>query len=218
MASPAARTGAVHAQQPTFNVALRSGSRYPRIAVSLDEEFPRVYATSERPRAGRRYFGPYGGEGAAALVELLARLYPFRSCDGTAPGRASGSPCLDFFMHRCEAPCVGYVSAGAYRRHIDTVLAVLGGEWESPTHELEVRMRAAAARGHFEAAARWRDAFLRLQRLCGYDSSATLRTRTVHALALTTDDAGSAQVQLLRVREGVLAGREHFRSSTVPPR
>jgi excinuclease ABC subunit C len=197
-------------QQPRYNIALRFGRRYPRIAVSMDETFPRVYVSAERPLRGRRYFGPYEGTRAHELVSTLTHLYRLRSCEGRAPGRASGSPGLDFHIRRCDAPCVGFVSADAYAQTVAQVLSVLSGDWQSATTELELRMRAAATSRHFEDAARWRDDFLRLQRLCGRDAtSAQLRVRACDAFAFARDGEHT-HVQLLRIREHALAGRDSF--------
>ena len=77
---------------------------------------PRVYFTRERHRPGRAYFGPYSNaKRVRATLEVLAKVFMFRSCTGPEPGRRSGSPCLDYYIKRCEAPCVGYVSKEEYR-------------------------------------------------------------------------------------------------------
>ncbi len=100
--------------RPRFNIRLRDDKSYPFIAISLDEDYPRVYFTRERHRAGRAYFGPYSNaKRVRATLEVLAKVFMFRSCTGPEPGRRSGSPCLDYYIKRCEAPCVGYVSQGA---------------------------------------------------------------------------------------------------------
>src|SRR3712207_9298233 len=78
--------------------------------------------------------------------------YPplFRSCDGAEPGRASGSPCLDYFIKRCGAPCVGYQSKEEYRRSIDAVVGFLSGRYRQIERELEHDMQEAAAAQEFE--------------------------------------------------------------------
>jgi excinuclease ABC subunit C len=132
--------------RPRFNIRLRDDKSYPFIAISLDEDFPRVYFTRERHRANRAYFGPYSNaKRVRATLEVLAKVFMFRSCTGPEPGRRSGSPCLDYYIKRCEAPCVGYVSEEEYRKSIDGVIDFLSGRFSAIERDLETRMRAAAA-------------------------------------------------------------------------
>src|SRR5919198_202158 len=124
--------------RPRFNIRLRDDKSYPYIAISLDEEFPRVYFTRERHRRGRAYFGPFSNaKRVRETLDLLGKVFQYRTCDGPEPGRASGSPCLDYFIKRCQAPCVGYVS----------------GRYRQIERDLEQEMRAAAAEQEFEHAA-----------------------------------------------------------------
>src|ERR671918_46271 len=110
--------------RPRFNIRLRDDKSYPFIAISLDEEFPRVYFTRERHRRERVYFGPYSSaKRVRGTLDLLGKIFQFRSCEGAEPGRRSGSPCLDYHIKRCAAPCVGYVDKEGYREGIDGVVA-----------------------------------------------------------------------------------------------
>ena len=94
--------------RPRFNVLMRDDKTYPFIAISLDEDYPRVYFTREKHKRGRKYFGPYSdARRARNLIELLGKIFQYRTCEGPEPGRQSGNPCLDFFIKRCQAPCVG---------------------------------------------------------------------------------------------------------------
>ena len=102
--------------RPPFNIRLRDDKSYPYIGISLDEEFPRVYFTRERHRPGRVYFGPFSSaKRVRETLDLLGKLFPYRTCEGPEPGRASGNPCLDYYIKRCQAPCVGYISREDYR-------------------------------------------------------------------------------------------------------
>src|SRR5438128_6142099 len=109
--------------KPRFNIRLRDDKSYPYIAISLDEDFPRVYFTREKHRRDRAYFGPYSNaKRVRETLDLLGKVFQHRSCDGAEPGRASGSPCLDYFIKRCGAPCVGYVSKEEYRKSVDSIV------------------------------------------------------------------------------------------------
>ncbi|TMK24354.1 MAG: excinuclease ABC subunit UvrC, partial [Actinobacteria bacterium] len=139
--------------RPRFNIRLRDDKSYPFIAISFDEDYPRVYFTRERHRPGRAYFGPYSNaKRVRATLEVLAKVFMFRSCTGPEPGRRSGSPCLDYYIKRCGAPCVGYVDRDEYRRSIDGVVDFLSGRFSAIERDLETRMQAAAAAEEFEQA------------------------------------------------------------------
>jgi excinuclease ABC subunit C len=144
--------------KPRFNVRLRDDKSYPYIAISLDEEFPRVYFTRERHRRDRAYFGPYSNaKRVRETLDLLGKVFMFRTCDGPEPGRRSGSPCLDYYIKRCEAPCVGYVSKEEYRAGIDGVIDFLSGRYRSIERTLKDAMQAASDEQRFEDAARERN-------------------------------------------------------------
>src|SRR5690349_911075 len=118
--------------KPRFNIRLRDDKSYPYIGISLDEDFPRVYFTRERHRRERAYFGPYSNaKRVRETLDLLGEIFMFRSCDGPTPGRRSGSPCLDYYIKRCEAPCVGYVTREDYRIAIDGVIDFLSGRYRA---------------------------------------------------------------------------------------
>src|ERR1700759_2714698 len=84
--------------QPRFNIRLRDDKSYPFIAISMDEDFPRVYFTRKKHRLNRMYFGPYSNaKRTRKTIDTLGKVSQFRSCQGPEPGRRSGSPCLDYY-------------------------------------------------------------------------------------------------------------------------
>src|SRR5690349_2576626 len=140
--------------RPRFNIRLRDDKSYPFIAISLEEEFPRVYFTRERHRRDRRYFGPYSNaKKVRGTLDLLGKIFNFRSCQGPEPGRRSGSPCLDYYIKRCGAPCVGYVTREEYMEAIEGVTDFLSGRYRRIEKDLDRRMRAAAEAQEYETAA-----------------------------------------------------------------
>ncbi|MDE3129704.1 MAG: GIY-YIG nuclease family protein, partial [Acidobacteriota bacterium] len=152
--------------QPRFNIRLRDDKSYPYIAISLDEDFPRVYFTRERHRRDRAYFGPFSSaKRTRATLEVLGKVFMFRTCEGPQPGRRSGSPCLDYYIKRCEAPCVGYVTKEHYRAGIDGVIAFLSGRYKEIEQRLEFEMNQAAAERRYEDAARERNRLHAVRRL-----------------------------------------------------
>jgi excinuclease ABC subunit C len=195
--------------QPRFNIRLRDDKSYPYIAISLDEDFPRVYFTRERHRRDRAYFGPYSNaKRVRSTLEVLGKVFMFRSCDGPEPGRRSGSPCLDYYIKRCEAPCVGYVDKEGYRKAIDGVIAFLSGRYKEIEWALNEEMKLAASEQRFEDAARERNrlravrSLLERQRVAHEDGS-------MDAIAVAVSD-GEANAQVFQIRDGVLSDRQSF--------
>ena len=196
--------------RPRFNIRLRDDKSYPFIAISLDEEFPRVYFTRERHRRDRAYFGPYSNaKRVRGTLDLLAKVFLFRSCTGPEPGRRSGSPCLDYYIKRCEAPCVGYVSAEDYRRSIDGVIDFLSGRYREIERDLKERMQAAAAAQEFEQAALERNRLRAVRSLLERQRVANEAVGTLDAVAIALDGT-DANAQVFQVRDGVLSDRQSF--------
>jgi excinuclease ABC subunit C len=196
--------------RPRFNIRLRDDKSYPFIAISLDEDFPRVYFTRERHRANRAYFGPYSNaKRVRATLEVLAKVFMFRSCTGPEPGRRSGSPCLDYYIKRCEAPCVGYVSKEEYRTSIDGVVDFLSGRFSAIERDLEARMRAAAADEEFEQATLERNRLQAVRSLLERRRVTNESTGSFDAVAVALDGR-EANAQVFQVRDGVLSDRQSF--------
>ncbi|HEX4109478.1 MAG TPA: excinuclease ABC subunit UvrC [Solirubrobacteraceae bacterium] len=196
--------------RPRFNIRLRDDKSYPFIAISLDEEYPRVYFTRERHRPNRAYFGPYSSaKRVRGTLDLLTKVFQFRSCTGAEPGRRSGSPCLDYYIKRCEAPCVGYVSPERYRESIDGVVAFLSGRYREIETNLEQRMRDAAAAQEFEQAALERNRLRAVRSLLERQRVARESVGTLDAVAVALKGT-DANAQVFQVRDGVLSDRQSF--------
>jgi len=196
--------------KPRLNIRLRDDKSYPYIAISLDEDFPRVYFTRERHRRDRAYFGPFSNaKRVRSTLEVLGKVFMFRSCEGPEPGRRSGSPCLDYYIKRCEAPCVGYVSKEDYRRGIDGVIAFLSGRYREIEMALEQSMHEASAEQRFEDAARERNRLRAVRSLLERQRVANESVGTLDAIAVAVAD-NEANAQVFQVRDGVLSDRQSF--------
>jgi excinuclease ABC subunit C len=197
--------------KPRLNIRLRDDKSYPYIAISLDEDFPRVYFTRERHRPGRLYFGPFSSaKRVRATLDVLGKVFMFRSCEGSQPGRRSGSPCLDFYIKRCEAPCVGHVDRERYRESIDGVIAFLSGRYREIERGLEREMRLAAEQQRYEDAARERNRLRAVRSLLERQRVANEAIGTLDAVAVALGDDGIANAQVFQVRDGVLSDRQSF--------
>ena len=196
--------------RPRFNIRLRDDKSYPYIGISLDEEFPRVYFTRERHRPNRAYFGPFSSaKRVRETLDLLGKLFQYRTCEGPEPGRRSGVPCLDYYIKRCQAPCVGYIDREEYRANIAGIVDFLSGRYREIANDLESRMAEASEAQDFERAVLFRDrlaavnSLMERQRVAG----SSMGSADLIGVAVEGTDANA---QVFQVRDGVLAERQGF--------
>ncbi len=196
--------------RPPFNIRLRDDKSYPYIGISLEESYPRVYFTRERHRHDRVYFGPFSSaKRVRETLDLLGKLFPYRTCEGLEPGRASGSPCLDYFIKRCQAPCVGYISQEAYRENIEAIISFLSGRYRDVERDLEQRMQAAAEAQEFEQAAVFRNRLRAVRSLFERQRVANEAVGTLDVIGVAVEET-HANAQVFQVRDGILADRQSF--------
>jgi excinuclease ABC subunit C len=205
----------VKRHRPPFNVRLRDDKSFPYIAVTVEDEYPRVMFTRERHRRGVVYFGPYANaKKVRETLDVLNRVFPYRPCEGPKPGRHSGIPCLDYHIDRCLAPCVGYVSQEGYRAVIDGVIEFLSGDTKPVLRELERKMRAAAAEERFEDAARFRNRLRAVEHLAERQAADRRSVGTVDVLGVAVE-GDQAVVQVFPLRGGKLVDRHSFHLENV---
>jgi len=194
---------------PRYNVRLKDDKTFPYLKISLDEYWPRVYFTRLVEEDGGRYFGPFASaKSVRQTLKVLKGIFPFRSCSRTITGR-DPRPCLDYYIHLCQGPCVDAVSKEDYDKVIKQVILFLEGKQERVVRELKTRMNRAAEAMDFEKAAQLRDQIQALERVIeGQRIAATVKgEQDVIAYA---DDKDRAYVQVFFIRGGKLIGRESF--------
>jgi excinuclease ABC subunit C len=196
--------------RPLFNIRLRDDKSYPYVGISLDEEYPRVYFTRERHRPGRAYFGPFSSaKRVRETLDLLGKLFQYRTCEGPEPGRRSGNPCLDYYIKRCGAPCVGYVGREEYRHNIDAIIDFLSGRYKQVERSEQEKMEAAAEAQDFERAAVHRDRLAAVQSLFERQRVAGASVGTADLIGVAAEGR-DANAQVFQVRDGILAERQSF--------
>ena len=133
--------------RPRFNIRLRDDKSYPFIAISIDEDVPARLLHARAPPQRAPVLRPVLERQARARDARPARegLPCSAPARAPSPAGARGSPCLDYYIKRCGAPCVGYVDKEQYREAIDGVVAFLSGRYREIERDLEERMKAAAA-------------------------------------------------------------------------
>src|SRR5438477_4737065 len=205
----------VKRHRPPFNVRLRDDKSFPYIAVTVEDEYPRVMFTRERHGSGVWYFGPYANaKKVRETLDVLNRVFPYRPCEGPKPGRHSGIPCLDYHIERCLAPCVGYVTQEDYRAIIDGVIEFLSGNTKPIQRELEQKMNDAAAEERFEDAARYRNRLFSVQHLVERQAVERHSGGTADVIGFAAD-GDRAVVQIFPLRGGTMVDRYSFHLENV---
>jgi excinuclease ABC subunit C len=208
----------VKRHRPPFNVRLRDDKSFPYIAVTVEDEYPRVMFTRERHRRGTVYFGPYANaKKVRETLDVLNRVFQFRPCEGPKPGRHSGIPCLDFHIERCKAPCVGAIDPVEYRTIIDGVIAFLSGDTQPIVRELERKMREAADEERFEEAARYRNRLFAIRSLAERQAADKRAVGTVDVVGVAAE-GDRAAVQVFPLRDGKMIDRYAFHLENVEGR
>jgi excinuclease ABC subunit C len=194
---------------PRFNVRYRDDKSYPYLAVTLDEEFPRLQVMRGAKRKGVRYFGPYSHAWAIReTLDLLLRIFPARTCSAGVFKRAGqiGRPCLLGDIGKCSAPCVGRVTAAEHRTIVLEFCDFMAGRTEEMQRRLEKQMYAAADAQEYELAARLRDDLIALKRALE-KQSIVLGDGTDADVVAFADDPLEAAVQVFHVRGGRVRGQ-----------
>src|SRR6478609_11160124 len=194
---------------PRFNVKYRDDKSYPYLAVTLNEEFPRVQVMRGAKRKGVRYFGPYGHAWAIReTVDLMLRVFPVRTCSAGAceAGEGGGRPCLLGYIGKCSAPCVGRVTPEEHRDLADDFCDFMAGRTGTYIRRLEKDMMAAAEEMEYERAARLRDDVEALKRAME-KSAVVLADATDADLIAVAEDELEAAVQIFHVRGGRVRGQ-----------
>jgi excinuclease ABC subunit C len=194
---------------PRFNVRYRDDKSYPYLAVTMDEQYPRVMVMRGAKRRGVRYFGPYSHAWAIRdTVDTLLRVFPVRTCSAGVFKRAGqiGRPCLLGYIGKCSAPCVGRVDAAEHRRLAEEFCDFMAGQTGKFTRRLEAEMRQAAAAEEYERAARLRDDIQALQRALEKQAVVLPDGTDCDVIALAEDQLEAA-VQVFYVRGGRVRGQ-----------
>ena len=195
--------------RPRFNVRLKDDKSYPSIAVTLAEPFPRVLVTRKRDIPGARYFGPYTDVGQLRrTLAIIRRLYTVRSCQDKLPEDRRERPCLDYYIGRCRAPCMGWQDLPDYQRMVEDVVDFLEGRTQDVRVKVREAMQQASEREDFERAREMRDALRWLDRLDEPAAVEVMGTGDADVVGYARDGDDAVGV-LIRVRGGRVVGREH---------
>ncbi|MFD2094239.1 excinuclease ABC subunit UvrC [Blastococcus deserti] len=194
---------------PRFNVRYRDDKSYPSLAVTLNEEYPRLQVMRGPKRKGVRYFGPYAHAWAIReTLDTLTRVFPARTCSNGVFKRAGqiGRPCLLGYIGKCAAPCVGRVSAEEHRQIVDDFCDFMAGRTDLMIRRLEREMAEASEALEFEKAARLRDDLGALKRAMEKQAVVLGDGTDADVIAFAQDELEAA-VQVFHVRGGRVRGQ-----------
>ena len=145
---------------PTYNVQFKDDKSYPYLAISIEDEYPRIFITRKEKRPGLKYFGPYTNAWALRnTYEVLLKVFPVRSCSAGNFQRAQKTKrqCLLGDIGKCAAPCVGWVTPEEHHQIAVKLNEFMESGMEDLLPTMRSEMELAASREEFERAARLRD-------------------------------------------------------------
>ncbi len=193
--------------RPPFNILLRDDKSFAYITLSK-HEWPRL--TKHRGEKGEdQYFGPFASVNALdQTLEILYRVFKLRSCKDTEFHHRK-RPCLQYFIGRCSAPCVQYISKEDYQDCIRQAKEFLTGKSTKVSEQIALKMQEASQEMNYEAAARYRD---QLKSLSAIQQHQDINVQEIHdadILALAMDH-GQACIQVFFFRGGCNFGNRSF--------
>ncbi|MFF9020708.1 excinuclease ABC subunit UvrC [Streptomyces eurythermus] len=194
---------------PRFNVKYRDDKSYPYLAVTMNEQFPRVQVMRGHKKKGVRYFGPYAHAWAIRdTVDLLLRVFPVRTCSAGVFKNAArtGRPCLLGYIDKCSAPCVGRIAPEDHRELAEEFCDFMAGRTGTYLRRLEKQMMEAAEEMEYERAARLRDDIGALKKAME-KNAVVLADATDADLIAVAEDELEAAVQIFHVRGGRVRGQ-----------
>ena len=193
---------------PPFNVQFRDDKSYPYLAITLQDDVPRVLVTRNRNLKGARYFGPYTKVWAIReTVDVMLKAFPMRSCSDTTYKRAeqTGRPCLLGDIGKCAAPCVGRVTKSEHKAIALDFASFMAGNDTSYTTAITRKMQAAAADFDYESAARYRDQLGAMQTALSKSAIVLAEDIDADIFGIAHDELAAA-VQQFIVRGGRIRG------------
>ena len=196
---------------PKYNTMLRDDKTYPYIKVTVGETYPRVMFSRQMKKDKSRYFGPYTSAGAVKdTIDLINKIYGLRTCNKKLP-RDIGldRACLNYHIHKCDAPCQGYITQEEYNNKVSGVLEFLNGNYAPVIKMLTEKMEQASEELEFEKAAEYRNLLSSVKQVAQKQKITNADGEDKDIIALANDDT-DAVVQVFFIRGGKLIGRDHF--------
>lgn len=196
---------------PRYNVHLKDDKRYPWLALTYDESFPRLIMVrdpgqfrKQSPRA--RVFGPYVEAGAMwETVKVLRKVFPLRQ---RRKPLFKDRPCMNYYIGLCMGPCQNLIKEEPYDRIVKQVELFLSGRQKEVVSQLKQEMEQASANLEFELAGKIRDRLAALQTVIEKQQVCFDDSKVNEDILAEAHNQCSIAICLLRIREGKLTSSE----------
>ncbi|MFD3155738.1 excinuclease ABC subunit UvrC [Haloimpatiens sp. FM7330] len=201
--------------RPKYNILLKDDKGYPFIKITLNEDFPRVFVSRNKVNDGAKYFGPYPEYSPVReIIELVKKIFPLRTCkknikDNSLMNKKKSTPCLNYHIGLCKAPCCGYISKEEYNNIVKNIIDLLCGKDKSTKKILIEKMNEASKNLEFEKAAGFRDKIIAVDKICEKQKIIFGNFENEDYINIYIDEKDSC-IQIFFVRSGKVIGREHF--------
>jgi excinuclease ABC subunit C len=201
----------VKRHQPFFNIRLKDDKHYPYLRIDVQNEWPRVEIARRVANDGARYFGPYASASSVrTTLGIVKKLFPWRSCTKTITG-TDPRPCLDYFIHRCIAPCTAYCTKEEYDEVIRQTVLFLEGKTKEVVSSLKGQMQSSSDELQFERAALFRDQIKAVENVAEKQFVERIRPTDEDVFGLArTEGTSEACVQVFFIRGTQMVGRDFF--------
>ena len=194
---------------PRFNVMFRDDKSYPYLAITVRDEYPRVFVTRGKRKKGVKYFGPFTAVWAIReSLDLLLKAFPVRTCAKTVFDRAQrqGRPCLLGYIDKCSAPCVEKIDRDEYAELVKSVIEFMSGNSGKFISVRKQAMKEASANLDFETAARLRDEIAALETVLNKNAVVLSQNADADVFGLYAEEL-EASVQVFHIRGGRIRGQ-----------
>ena len=194
---------------PRYNVLLKDGKTYPSICITK-EYFPRVFKTRNINKKFGTYYGPYSHvTSMETVLDLINKLYKPRTC--RFPITKEGikekkyKPCLEFYIHNCDGPCIGKQSYEDYQEKIRQAREILKGNTREIRKMLYEQMAAKAAELKFEEAELLKRKYIMVDNFCSKSEVVSQTITDVDVFTIVDDDnRNNAYINYIHVKNGTI--------------
>lgn len=203
----------IKSHRPPYNVMYCDDKSYPYLAVTVKEEWPRLFLTRRLGLDGVKYYGPYPNVRAVRRVlDSLLKMFPIRTCRSEEPGKRGKKPCLLYDIKKCSAPCIGAISSGEYRKYVNNVTSFLEGKNDELIKEFEKEMQKEASAMNFEKAAVWRDKVRAATYILSQQRAVLGFEKDIDVIGVHSADG--VYVRIFTIRKGRIIGSRGYLLST----
>ncbi|MDA0216995.1 MAG: excinuclease ABC subunit UvrC [Actinobacteria bacterium] len=195
-------------ESPHFNVQFRDDKSYPYLALSIKDEFPRLFITRSKISSGAKLFGPYTHAWALkSTFEVIQKVFPIRSCSRSNFEKAKKTKraCLLGDIGKCSAPCVGWITKNGHDQLVTQLVEFLEKGPKKVIDQLETQMEEASAGQEYERAAKIRDQIGAVNK-AQESTEATLSNELSLDVFARHDDITHSAVSWFTVRNGRITG------------